>query len=237
MGPELTRRVGFDSGMAFQNNGMVFQVHGIDDLQERESTQAMESSPAEEPRTESPKPDTYLNRMVRASKLDVSLYREVKSDPGAMMQAMGVVILSSLCAGVGSVGKEAGGGAFILLGTGSALAGWFIWAWLTYFVGTRFLPEPQTQADYGQLLRTIGFSSAPGMIRILGLIPEMAMVVFFAASIWMLIAMVIAVRVALNYTSTRRAVAVCAVGWLVQILVLMLLIALTGGVPQLPVPT
>ena len=90
MGPELTRRVGFDSGMAFQNNGMVFQVHGIDDLQERESTQAMESSPAEEPRTESPKPDTYLNRMVRASKLDVSLYREVKSDPGAMMQAMGV---------------------------------------------------------------------------------------------------------------------------------------------------
>jgi hypothetical protein len=193
----------------------------------------MESSTPETPEVESPKPDTYLNRMLRAARLDMNLYREVNSDPGAFIQAMGVVILSSLCAGVGSVGREEGGLALILLGTGSALAGWYIWAGLTYFVGTRFLPEPQTQANYGQLLRTIGFSSAPGMIRILGVIPEMAMVVFFAASVWMLIAMVIAVRVALNYTSTRRAVAVCAVGWLVQILLLMLLITITGGVPQI----
>jgi len=193
-----------------------------------------EATPLQGP--EGPRPDTYLNRMVRAAKLDVSLYREVERDPGAFMQAMGVVILSSLCAGVGSVGREAGGLTLILLGTGSALAGWFIWAGLTYFVGTRLLPEPQTRADYGQLLRTIGFSSAPGMIRILGLVPEMAMVVFFAASVWMLIAMVIAVRVALNYSSTGRAVAVCAVGWIAELLLVMMLILLTGGIPQLPAP-
>jgi len=198
----------------------------------------MEDGPLEPTRLEPPKPedapDNYLNRMIRAARLDVSLYQEVERDPQSFMQAMGVVVLSSLCAGVGSVGREEGGLTLILLTTGSALAGWFIWAYLTYFVGTRFLPEPQTRADYGQLLRTIGFSSAPGMIRILGLIPPLTTVVFFAASVWMLIAMVIAVRVALNYTSTRRAVAVCAVGWIVQILVLMLLIALTGGIPQMP---
>jgi len=199
----------------------------------------MEPNPPEETPLEGPRGpghDTYLNRMIRAAKLDVSLYREVEQDPNAFLQAMGVVILSSLCAGVGSVTGEAGGLTVILLGTGSALAGWFIWAGLTYFVGTRFFPEPQTRADYGQLLRTIGFSSAPGMIRILGIIHEMAMVVFFAASIWMLIAMVIAVRVALNYTSTGRAVAVCAVGWLAQVILILILILLTGGIPQLPAP-
>jgi hypothetical protein len=178
--------------------------------------------------------NNYLHRMVRAARLDATLYEEVEQDQGSFLQAMGVVILSSLCAGVGGVGREEAGFTLILLGTASALAGWFIWAFLTYFVGTRLLPEPQTQADYGQLLRTIGFSSAPGMIRILGLVPEMTMVVFFAASVWMLIAMVVAVRVALDYSSTRRAVAVCAVGWLVQILVLMLLITLTGGLQTLP---
>jgi len=178
--------------------------------------------------------NNYLHRMVRAARLDATLYEEVEQDKGSFLQAMGVVILSSLCAGVGGVGREEAGFTLILLGTASALAGWFIWAFLTYFVGTRLLPEPQTQADYGQLLRTIGFSSAPGMIRILGLVPEMTMVVFFAASVWMLIAMVVAVRVALDYSSTRRAVAVCAVGWFVQILVLMLLITLTGGLQTLP---
>jgi len=181
-----------------------------------------------------PKHDTYLSRMIRASKLDVKLYEEVEQDRGALFQAMGVVILSSLCAGVGGVGKGDGGLTLILLGTLSALAGWYIWAFLTYFVGTRFLPEPQTQADYGQLLRTIGFSSAPGMIRLLGLIPGLTLIVFFAASVWMLVAMIIAVRVALDYSSNLRAVAVCAVGWLVQILLLLLLMALMGGVPQLP---
>lgn len=193
----------------------------------------MEGSPLEDGRLEPPKRDTYLNRMVRAARLDASLYREVERDPQAFWQAMGVVVLSSLCAGVGSVGREAGGGTLILLSTGSALAGWFIWAYLTYFVGTRLLPEPQTQADYGQLLRTIGFASAPGIIRIVGIVPQMTAVVFFVSAVWMLVAMVIAVRVALNYTSTGRAVAVCAVGWVVQILVIMLLVALTGGLSHL----
>ncbi len=193
----------------------------------------MEGSPLEDGRLEPPKRDTYLNRMVRAARLDASLYREVERDPQAFWQAMGVVVLSSLCAGVGSVGREAGGGTLILLSTGSALAGWFIWAYLTYFVGTRLLPEPQTQADYGQLLRTIGFASAPGIIRIVGIVPQMTAVVFFVSAVWMLVAMVIAVRVALNYTSTGRAVAVCAVGWVVQLLVIMLLVALTGGLSHL----
>jgi hypothetical protein len=119
----------------------------------------------------------------------------------------------------------------ILLGTLAALGGWYIWAYLTYFIGTKFLAEPQTEADLGQLLRTTGFSSSPGLIRILGIIPALGTVVFVVASVWMLVSMVIAVRQALDYTTTWRAVAVCAIGWLIQTAVLMLLFSLVGGPP------
>jgi hypothetical protein len=171
----------------------------------------------------------FTDRMIRAAKLDVSLYEEVEADKDTMRQAMGVVVLASLAAGVGSIGTLGLGG--ILLGTLAALGGWYIWAWLTYFIGTRFLAEPQTEADLGQLLRTTGFSSSPGLIRVLGIIPGLGTVVFAVASIWMLVAMVIAVRQALDYTSTFRAVGVCVIGWIIQTVILLLLFSLLGGPP------
>lgn len=173
--------------------------------------------------------NSFTDRMIRAAKLDVNLYEEVEADKNAMRQAMGVVVFSSLTAGVGSIGTLGLGG--ILLGTVSALGGWYIWAWLTYFIGTKLLAEPQTEADLGQLLRTTGFSSSPGLIRVLGIIPGLGSVVFAVASIWMLVAMVIAVRQALDYTSTFRAVGVCVIGWIIQTLILLLLFSLLGGPP------
>jgi len=169
----------------------------------------------------------FKDRIIRAAKLDVNLYEEVEADKRALGQAMGVVVLSSLAAGVGSIAK--GGLSGILMGTIAALIGWYVWAYVTYFIGTKFLPELQTKADYGELLRTIGFSSSPGLIRILGIIPGLAGVVFLIASIWMLIAMVIAVRQALDYQSTLRAVGVCVIGWVIQMLVLLLLFSILGG--------
>jgi hypothetical protein len=169
----------------------------------------------------------FKDRIIRAAKLDVRLYEEVEADKGALGQAVGVVVLSSIAAGIGSI--EQGGIGGILVGTVSALIGWFIWAYLTYFIGTRLLPEPQTRADYGELLRTIGFSSSPGLIRVLGIIPGLAEIVFFVASIWMLAAMVIAVRQALDYQSTLRAAGVCVIGWIVQALIFVLLFFIFGG--------
>jgi len=158
------------------------------------------------------------NRMIRAAKLDVDLYEEVEADREALGQATVVVILSSVAAGIGGFGH--GGFGQMLFGIVIALLGWYIWAYLTYFIGTKVLPEPQTKADHGELLRTIGFSSSPGIIRILAVIPGFAGTVFFIASIWMLISMVIAVRQALDYESTWRAVAVCLIGWIVQAMML-----------------
>jgi hypothetical protein len=90
---------------------------------------------------------------------------------------MGVVILSSVAAGIGIIGTAGIKGLFF--GTIAALLGWFIWAFLTYFIGTRLLPEPQTKADYGELLRTIGFSSSPGVLRVLGIIPMLGAILNF----------------------------------------------------------
>ncbi len=169
----------------------------------------------------------FKERIIRAARLDVRLYEEVEADKGAMSQAMGVVILSSVAAGLGSAAK--GGLGWIFVGTIAALIGWYVWAYLTYLIGTRLLPQPQTKANPGELLRTIGFSTSPGLIRILGIIPALRATVFLIASIWMLVAMVIAVRQALDYTSTLRAVGVCIIGWILQGLVFILLRSLLEG--------
>jgi len=161
---------------------------------------------------------TIQDRMFRAAKLDVQLYEEVEADRDATVQATIVVVLAAVAAGLGSLGS--GGPIGIITGTIVALVSWLVWAFLTYFIGTRLLPEPQTSADYGELLRTIGFASAPGLIRVLGIVPGLAAPLFLIAGIWMLVAMVIAVRQALDYTSTLRSVGVCVIGWLVQVVIL-----------------
>ena len=163
-----------------------------------------------------------VDRMIRAAKLDVKLYEEVEADQQATGQAMSVVILASLATGVGSLTSAGVSG--LVWGTVAGLLGWLIWAFLTYLIGTRVLPEPQTQADLGQLLRTIGFSSSPGVLRIVGLVPGLWALATVIASVWMLVAMVIAVRQALDFHSTWRAVAVCILGWIVQIVLLTLVI-------------
>ncbi len=163
-------------------------------------------------------------RMIRAAKLDVNLYEEVEADKGALGQATGVVVLSSIAAGIGSIAQY--GVIGILIGTISALLGWYVWAYLTYFIGTKFLPEPQTRANHKELLRTIGFSSSPGVIRVLGIIPGMTGIIFQIAGIWMLVAMIIAVRQALDYTSTFRAIAVCLIGWIILAIIQGLLFSL-----------
>ena len=169
----------------------------------------------------------YIDRIVRAAKLDINLYEEVEADKGAMGQAMGVVVLSSIAAGIGSIGTIGVKG--IIIGAITALIAWYVWAYMTYFIGAKILPEPQTKADHGELLRTIGFSSSPGLIRVLAIIPGVSGVIFAIASIWMLIAMVVAVRQALDYQSTLRAVGVCIIGWVIQAIILMILFAALGG--------
>ncbi len=152
----------------------------------------------------------FTERLVGAATLNVHTYEEVEVDSTAIGQAMGVVILSSLAAGIGDIGR---GGPGILAAVVGALLGWLVWAGLTYLIGTRLLPEARTRADWGQLLRTTGFAAAPGIVRVLGIIPLLGWLALGIANLWMLAAFVVAVKQALDYTSTGRAIGVCLIGW------------------------
>lgn len=170
--------------------------------------------------------DNLTARMIRAARLDISLYEEVEADKGASIQAVIVVVLSSVAAGIGALAQAGIRGLFLL--TVTALIGWYIWAYLTYFIGTKLMPEPQTHSNPGELLRTIGFASSPGMLRIFGFIPALGGLINFIVAIWMLITMVIAVRQALDYQSTGRAIGVCIIGWIIYVILTAILIAITG---------
>lgn len=168
----------------------------------------------------------FIARMVRAAKLDSVLYEEVKPDKDATLQALVVVLISSLAASIGaSTYTDLTG--LVTAGL-MALLAWYVWAFISYIIGTKLFPVSQTSARHRELWRTLGFASAPGVLRVFGAVPGLTGIAFLGAAVWMLIAAIIAVRQALNYTSTVRAAGVCIPGWLVHVFLLFFPLLLLG---------
>lgn len=159
---------------------------------------------------------SFLGRVVGAARLDPQTYEEVEADTSATPQAMGVVALAALASGVGA----ASSGAMGVIGTVvGALVGWVVWAVLIWVVGAKLLPETGTRADVGELLRTLGFAASPGLLLVLRVIPLVGFLLGLLIWIWQLAATVVAVRQALDYRSTGRAIVVCLFGWIVYVLI------------------
>jgi hypothetical protein len=151
---------------------------------------------------------TLIGRMIRAARLDPRLYAEVEADETTIGQAATVVLLAAFAGGINFPGAP-----FLILFGGllAALVGWWLFAYVIYLIGAKLLPEPGTKADFGALLRAMGFANAPGVVKLLGIVPELRVLVFFVAMVWVLVATVTAVRHALSYTSSWRAIGVCAI--------------------------
>jgi hypothetical protein len=162
---------------------------------------------------------TFARRVLGAAILDRRTYEEVEADGRATGQAVAVVLLASAAGGIGLLDLGVQTPQSLIAGIVGSLIGWIAWASLTYLIGTRLLPEPQTSANVGELLRTIAFASVPGFLRVLGVIPLLGLTIYAIGSIWMLLAMIVAVRQALDYKSTGRAVGVCVVGWALSLVV------------------
>ena len=158
----------------------------------------------------------FFIRAWRAAKLDASLYDEVMADTKAMTQAIFVVFLYGAAVAYGSFGRTGvtgiNGAIFI------TLIGWYVWAFTTYFVGVRLFPETETTADRKTFMRTMAFASSPGWLRLLGLVPGLGGAIFVGASVWMIVAAVVAVKKALSYKSTQRAAAITVVCWILSML-------------------
>lgn len=165
---------------------------------------------------------SIVTRMIRASRLESEVYEEVEHDRDATLQAALVIVITSLAAGIGSL-ADLGFLGFIGI-TIAALVGWAIYAWLTYFVGTRFFAGEHTRADWGELARALGFANSPRVLLVLGIIPVLGAIVGIVVAVWVLIATVIAVRAALDF-STGRAIGTALVAWLVQALIFVVVYA------------
>lgn len=160
---------------------------------------------------------TFFRRVVSALGLDPRVFEEVEADRSSLGQALVVVILAGLGAGIGNVGLRSGAGGPILAVAIVTVVAWAGWSWMIARLGTRVLPSPSTSADVGQVLRTMGFAAAPGMFRAFEAVGALRWVVLPLTSIWMLLAMIVAIRQALDYPTTWQAVRLALLGWLITV--------------------
>lgn len=165
-----------------------------------------------------------IDRMIGAAKLDPAIYDQVEKDSDATQEALGVVVLVALATGIGTFGSGGIVGFFVGIVAGVVL--WALWAWITFFVGTTILKTEATEADWGQLARTLGFAQSPGVLKVFGFIPVLGPLVFALASIWQLVTMIFAIKQALDYTSAWRAVGVALIGFIPYAIVSALIFTL-----------
>lgn len=156
-------------------------------------------------------PRGFVSRVIRAARLDSGVYEEVESDRAAMGQSVAVIVLAGVATGIAAIvmGDFVGLLNAVLL----SLMAWFLCGLAAWIVGTRLLAEAQTDANLTEVLRVTAFSSAPGLLRVFGLTPRLGELVFLVTGIWMLVAMVIAIRQTLDYRSTWRALVVAIIAW------------------------
>jgi hypothetical protein len=166
----------------------------------------------------------FLNRIFRSVKIDPEVFNEVQKDKSATIWAALVVILSSSAAGIGAT--SLGASNFILAPIFSLIS-WFVWAYIVYFVGVKLFPDIKTKTTQFALLRAIGFSSAPGIIRVFGFNEDLMVVTFVGSAFWMLVCMVVAVKETLNYRSLWKAFGVVIISWFVQAFILLAILSVT----------
>ncbi len=167
---------------------------------------------------------SFANRVAGALKLRVATYEEVEHDVTATSQAAAVVALASVASGIG--GYWLLGVLGIIRGAIIALLGWVVGAAVLWFIGTKLIRGKHTEADIGQLLRTVGFAGAPGLLRVLGVLPGLGLMTSLIAGVWTLVATVVAVRAALDYDDYLKPILVCLIALVAYFIVGALLASL-----------
>jgi hypothetical protein len=160
---------------------------------------------------------TFGQRIAGVLRLDATVFEEIEAKPAVTGQAVAVVVTASIASGLGA--GALAGPIEMVRETLGALIGWIMWAAVTYVIGARLMPEPQTRTGMGELLRVIGFSYAPNFFAVLAVIPVVGWFVRVLVAFWLLAATVLAARQALDYKSTGRAFVVVLVGWLIFVLI------------------
>ncbi len=176
---------------------------------------------------------SLTERMIRAARLETSLYEEVEADTAATQQALLVVIIAAVAEGIG-VAIRAGmqgrpGGVLVaglILGVISAVLGWIVWSYVTYWIGTRLFRGAATP---GEMLRTIGFAQSPRVLDLLLFLPALGPIIRLVVAIWLLVAGIIAIRQALDL-STGQAIVTAVIGWILLLVVAFIIALIFGAI-------
>ncbi len=155
----------------------------------------------------------FFLRFIGVLALSPATYEDIEADRRSSMQSVIVVLAVTGAGGVAAMGMGLVGVAGFVTGAIMMLGGWLLWVSLIATIGTTVLAEPQTRSNARELLRTLGYAAAPGVFFAFAAMRAAAPVVIAVVSIWMIAAAVVAVRQALDYRSTARAMAVCALSW------------------------
>lgn len=165
---------------------------------------------------------TFGDRVVGAMKLDANAFEDVERDPTAVGQAVGVIVLAAVAAGIGNI--YWGGLSGIVTGALMSILSFLIWSAIVWLVGTKVLPEPTTSADFPQAFRTLGFAAAPGLAAVITIIPILGWLLLFLIWLWQIAAMVVAVKAVLDYSTVGKAVVVVLIGFVVNIVITLLIL-------------
>ena len=173
-----------------------------------------------------------IGRMIGAAKLNVDTYEEVEADKSATGQALFVVLLVTVASVVGTLllGDDVDVVRALVVGIIRGVVSWALWALVTMLIGTTILKTEKTEADWGELARTTGFAQTPGILNVLVFVPAVGGLIVLVAFIWSIVAMLIGVRQALDYTSTWRAFFVVLLALIPVLILNGIVIAVTGGV-------
>ncbi len=171
----------------------------------------------------------FISRLIRALLLDLKLYEEIENDKSSIWQSMAVVLLASLAAGLYTY--ELGGLDGLIIGTVLAFVGWIVMSFLIYLVGTKLFPNTDSKTDVWEILRVLGFAGAPGIFLLVALIPQLSSlvwVIILVIWVWRLVAMIIAIKQALDFKNTWSAIWVCVIGLIAYLLVYIILLFAYG---------
>ena len=158
----------------------------------------------------------FFRRFIGALALDAGAFEDIEAARDAGLQSVIVVLAVCVAGGIGAIGAGVAGVTGFATAATMVLGAWLVWAGVITTVGTVTLAEPQTSANAREVLRVLGYAAAPGVFLAFAAMRSAAPIVVVIVGAWMVAAAVIAVRQALDYRHTSRAVAVCAIAWLVS---------------------
>jgi len=167
-----------------------------------------------------------FNRILRAIRLDPTVYREIAADEAAMGQAAIIVVIVSLLSAIGSsFGTENGLVSLLVNWITGIVVGWIVWAVLTYFIGSKLFGGRSSTAE---MMRVLGFASAPRLLGILGVIPCVGWIAPIIGWILAFVAGFIAVRESMEF-ETGNAILTVVISWVISFAITLAVGLLLGG--------